>query len=397
MRQRLGIVFLIAVVIALVLTACGRKYRLRTDNLGDERPWAASRGSAAQTGNCDPSAFEGRLHLIWSHGIAGKPAGPLSIHHGTLVYPDTRKKIRFYDLQTGRYLGRLKAKGVGQTGVAIADSLAFWGVAPSRDGLFAYNLNTSKRQWEMKVKDAYPGPIIWDNRLVVSSGEGTLFALELNRGEPVWKFQADQRLSAAASFGHGRIFQPADRGWLYAVSADSGRELYRVRLSGPIINPVAVADKVYVAVMTGQVYALEPDDGAVVWMTDIGHPIWTSPTVANGRIFVGHSGGEVVALEASTGLVLWRYDAGAVIRCSALAAGDYLVTGTMTGLLTVLRAEDGVLVDSTTLKGPIKAAPVSDGRRLLIATEAGKIYCFGESDEQADLAHKRIDPQLQSQ
>jgi outer membrane protein assembly factor BamB len=397
MRQRLGIVFLIAVVIALVLTACGRKYRLRTDNLGDERPWAASRGSAAQTGNCDPSAFEGRLHLIWSHGIAGKPAGPLSIHHGTLVYPDTRKKIRFYDLQTGRYLGRLKAKGVGQTGVAIADSLAFWGVAPRRDGLFAYNLNTSKRQWEMKVKDAYPGPIIWDNRLVVSSGEGTLFALELNRGEPVWKFQADQRLSAAASFGHGRIFQPADRGWLYAVSADSGRELYRVRLSGPIINPVAVADKVYVAVMTGQVYALEPDDGAVVWMTDIGHPIWTSPTVANGRIFVGHSGGEVVALEASTGLVLWRYDAGAVIRCSALAAGDYLVTGTMTGLLTVLRAEDGVLVDSTTLKGPIKAAPVSDGRRLLIATEAGKIYCFGESDEQADLAHKRIDPQLQSQ
>jgi outer membrane protein assembly factor BamB len=397
MRQRLGIVFLIAVVIALVLTACGRKYRLRTDNLGDERPWAASRGSAAQTGNCDPSAFEGRLHLIWSHGIAGKPAGPLSIHHGTLVYPDTRKKIRFYDLQTGRYLGRLKAKGVGQTGVAIADSLAFWGVAPRRDGLFAYNLNTSKRQWEMKVKDAYPGPIIWDNRLVVSSGEGTLFALELNRGEPVWKFQADQRLSAAASFGHGRIFQPADRGWLYAVSADSGRELYRVRLSGPIINPVAVADKVYVAVMTGQVYALEPDDGAVVWMTDIGHPIWTSPTVANGRIFVGHSGGEVVALEASTGLVLWRYDAGAVIRCSALAAGDYLVTGTMTGLLTVLRTEDGVLVDSTTLKGPIKAAPVSDGRRLLIATEAGKIYCFGESDEQADLAHKRIDPQLQSQ
>lgn len=397
MRRRSVIVVLLIVAIAQVLTACGRKYRLQPDSLGNEHSWASSRGSAAQTGYCYPSAFDGQLSLIWSKGTPGKPAGPLSVHHGALVYPDTRKKIRFYNVETGRYLGRLKAKGVAQTGVAIADSLAFWGVAPRRDGLFAYNLRTSRRQWDIKVKDAFPGPIIWDNRLVVSSREGEMLALELDQGKQVWTFQADQRLTAAASFGHGRIFQPADRGWLYAVSADSGRELYRVRLSGPIVSAVAVADKVYVAVMTGQVYALEPDDGAVAWMTELGHPIWTSPTVANGRIFVGHSGGEVVALEASTGTVLWRYNAGTVIRSSALATGDYLVTGTMSGLLTVLRAEDGVLVDSTTLKAPIKASPVTDGRRLLVVTEAGRIYCFGESDEQADLAHKRVNPQLQSQ
>ena len=358
MRRRSVIVVLLIVAMALVLAACGRKYRLRVESIGDEHSWASSRGSVARTGYCYPSAFDGQLNLIWSKGTSGKPAGPLSIHHAALVYPETRKKIRFYELATGRYQGRLKAKGVAQTGVSVADSLAFWGVAPRRDGLFAYNLYTSRRQWDKKVKDVHPGPIICDNRLVVSSREGGLLALELNQGEPVWTFQADQSLTAAASFGHGRIFQPADRGWLYAVSADSGRELYRVSLSGPIVSAVAVAD---------------------------------------GRVFVGHSGGEVVALEASTGLELWRYDAGAVIRSSALAAGDYLVTGTMTGLLVVLRSEDGVLVDSTTLKGPIKVSPVTDGRRLLVATEAGKIYCFGESDEQADLAHKRINPQLQSQ
>lgn len=388
MRRSLVIAVFLTVAMVLFLTACGRKYRLQPDSIGDEHSWACSRGSAAQNGYCDSSAFDGRLNLIWSQGNSGKPAGPLSVHHGALIYPDTRKKVHFYDVETGRHLGRLKAKGVAQTGVAIADSLAFWGVAPRRDGLFGYNLKTSRRQWEKKVKDAYSGPILWDNRLVVSSGEGGLLALELDRGEPAWTFQADQRLTASASFGHGRIFQPADGGWLYAVSADSGQELYRVQLDGPLVSAVAVADRVYVAVMTGQVYALESDDGSVTWKTDLGHPIWTSPAVANGRVFVGHSGGEVVALEASTGLELWRYNAGAVIRSSALVVGDCVVTGTMTGLLVVLKAEDGVLVDSTTLKGPIKASPVSDGRRLLVATEAGKIYCFGESDEQADLTHK---------
>ena len=397
MRRGLAIAAFLTVAMVLILTACGRKYRLQPNSLGNEHSWASSRGSAAQTGYCDSSTFDGRLHLIWSKGTSGKPAGPLSVHHGALVYPDTRKKIRFYDIETGHYLGRLKAKGVAQTGVAISDSLAFWGVAPRRDGLFAYDLRNSRRQWDIKVKDAFPGPIIWDNRLVVSSREGEMLALELDQGKQVWTYQADQRLTAAASFGHDRVFQPADRGWLYAVSADSGQELYRVLLGGPIVSAVAVADKVYVAVMTGQVYALNPDDGAVAWMTELGHPIWTSPTVANGRVFVGHSGGEVVALEALTGKVLWRYNAGTVIQSSVLATGDYLATGTMTGLLLVLKAEDGVLVDSTTLKGPIKESPVTDGRRLFVATEAGKIYCFGESDEQADLAHKRVNAQLQSQ
>lgn len=397
MRRSLVTFAFLTVAMVQVLTACGRKYRLQPDNIGEERSWACSRGSAAQTGYCDSPAFEDRLDLIWTQGNSGKPAGPLSIHNGALIYPDTRKKVHFYDVETGRHLGRLKAKGVAQTGVAVADSLAFWGVAPRRDGFFGYNLNTSRRQWEKKVKDAFSGPILLGNRLVVSSGEGGLLALELDRGEPAWTFQADQRLTASASFGYSRIFQPADQGWLYAISAESGQELYRIRLDGPLVSAVAVADRVYVAVMTGQVYALESDDGSVVWKTDLGHPIWTSPAVANGRVFVGHSGGEVVALEASTGLVLWRYNAGAVIRSSALAVGDRVVTGTMTGLLVVLKAKDGVLIDSTTLKGPIKVSPVTDGRRLLVATEAGKIYCFGDSDEQADLAHKRVNPQLQSQ
>ena len=397
MRRRLLIVILLVSLIGLVVTGCGRRYRLHPEDVGDQNAWACSRGSEAQTGVSKMSAFDGRLQLLWEQGASGKPAGPLSIHNGTLVYPETRKRIKFYDLSTGDYQGRLKARGVAQTGVAIADSLAFWGVAPRRDGLYAHDLITCRRLWEGHVKDVLPGPIIWENRLVVSSAEGVLLALDLNHGDTVWTFQADQRLTAAASSGFGRIYQPADRGWLYAVSADSGRELFRVKLDGPIVSTAAVADRVYVAVMTGLVYALEPEDGSVVWKADLGHPIWTSPTVADGRVFVGNSGGQVVALDGATGLVLWRYEAAAVISCSGLAAGDFVVTGTMSGRLVVLRADDGALVDSTTVKGPIKASPVTDGRRLVIATEAGKIYCFGETHDQADLAHQRINAQLQSQ
>jgi len=390
-------VWTVVLCLLLLAVSCGRRYRLHPDDLSSEGRWECSRGSSARLGVAESAAFDGRLRLLWVQTTSGKPAGPLSIHNGTLIYPESKKKIRFYDVASGRHLGRLNAKGVPQTGVAVADSLAFYGVAPRKEFLRAVNLLTARRLWNADVKDANAGPIIVDNRLIVSSREGVLLAFELDDGELAWTFQADQRLTAGPSFGHDRLFQPADQGWLYAVSADSGCEMFRVRLDGPLVNAVAVADRVYGAVMTGQVYGLNPEDGSVVWQTQLDGPIWTSPAVAGESVFVGHSGGELAALDGATGRVLWRYDLGEVVRASALVLGEYVVAGTMTGRVLVLDAESGASVDSTRVKGAIQFPPVTDGRRLFIATQAGKIFCFGESNEQADRTHQGVNPQLQSE
>jgi len=359
--------------------------------------YECSRGSAAQLGAVDSAQFNGRLKLLWSKGVAGKPAGPLSVHNGVLLYPETKKRIWFFDVGTGHRAGRWKAKGVPQTGVAVADSLAFYGVAPRRDFLRANQLQTAKRVWQKNVKDIFPGPIILDNRLVASSGEGRVVAFQLDNGELAWEFRTEQRPTASASFGQGRIFQPADQGWLYALSPDSGREVFRVRLDGPLVSPVAAADRIYAAVMTGLVYALSPDDGAVIWKTELGCPVWTSPAVARGKLFVGCSRGALVALDAATGGIIWRHETGHVIRASALVIGENVVVGTLAGQLLVLKADDGSLIDSTTVSGAVEVPPVTDGRRLFVATQSGKVYCFGENYEQADAADQRIDSQFQSQ
>ncbi len=348
-------------------------------------------------GALDSTQIIDGFKLLWKASVTGKPAGPLSIHNGALVYPDTRKKIRFYDVTTGHQLGRWKAKGVPQTGMAVFDSIAVFGVAPRRDFLRAVDLFSAKRLWQKKVKDVAAGPIIVGNRLIVSSGDGTLRALDLDDGALVWTFVGDQRPAAAASYGHERIFQPAERGWLYAVSPDSGRELYRVRLDGSLVSPVAVADFVYATTVTGWVYALNPGDGSVVWKTEVDAPIWTSPSVGHGRVLVGDSRGKVIALDAASGQELWRFEIGEVIRASTLLVGDRVVVGTMTGRLLMLRADDGSVVDSTRVKGAVQFAPVSDGRRLFVATQAGKIFCFGDRNEQAEPARQGINPQLQSQ
>lgn len=397
MRARLIPLLIVMLGLAAIFVSCARKYHLDRNDLAQGENWACSRGSAAQLGVSASREFDGRLNLLWKNDFGGKPVGPLAIHNNALIMPDTKKKIRFYDLRDGHYLGRLKAKGVPQSGIAVADSIALYAVSPKKNFVRAYNLFSGKRLWQSRVKDANSGPIILDNRLFVSSRAGQLLAYEIDNGELSWTARFDGLLTASVSYADGRLYQPGDDGLLHVVSADDGHKLYDVQLDGSIVTSVAVSDHVYVTDILGNVYALDPSDGAIVWQTKLDGPVWTSPAVADGRVFVGHSGGEVVALKAESGETIWRYSTGAVVRASVLVTGDLVVAGTMAGNLMVLRADDGSLVDSTTLKGAIEFPPVTDGRRLFVATQAGKIVCFGEDDEQADHATHGVNSQPAAQ
>ena len=45
-------------------------------------------------------------------------------------------------------------------------------------------------------------------------------------------------------------------------------------------------DRLYVATGYAQVLALDPADGKVIWRQNVGAPVHSAPTVADGRVFV---------------------------------------------------------------------------------------------------------------
>lgn len=388
--KRLALILCLA---ALVLSSCGRKYKLHRDEISSEGIWPYIHGGLAARGAVGSREFNGQLNVIWEASTRGKPAGPLALYNNTLLFPETRKRIDFYDFYTGRFRGRVKTKGVAQSGVVVQDSLAFFAVSPRRNRLYGLNLLRRKTLWDRPLREAQAGPIIVDNRLLVSSGAGVLNAYSPDDGSQSWQFEADSKLSASASYADNRLFQPADKGVLYALSAETGHELYRVELKGPIVSVVAVDEFVYVADVLGNVYALEPSDGSIVWQRKLSGPIWTSPAVADGRVFIGHSGGEVIALDAAKGTELWRYRAVDVIKASPVVLGRFLVVATLRGRVLVLRVEDGTLVSEAEVDGPIEYSPVTDGKRLIVVTQTGKLVCYGEDNEQPSLADQRVNSQ----
>jgi len=379
MKQLVVCVLLVCSV--LLLGSCVGKYRLEREDLTIASAWPFARGQADSKGSLVTGQFPGKLDVIWQQNLSDKPAGPLTIYHGALIYPGTKKKARFFDTETGRSKGVVKVKGVPKTGLVIQDSVAYFGVLSKRNRLYGVDLVNKKRVLRTSVKDPAPGSIIVDNRLLVSSGEGRLVAYDLRDYSQAWEFSAEGKFVASAACSNDKVFQPDDRGVLHTLSLSDGEEIFVTQVAGPIVSPVAVGDNVYAADVLGNVYAISPESGEILWQVDIGGSVWTSPAIAGSRLFVGHSEGQVVALDAISGEELWRFETSEVVRASPLVVDDWVVVGTMGGKLFLIDATDGKLVASKELKGAIFFPPVTDGERLYVATQAGRVICFGEQGE----------------
>lgn len=80
--------------------------------------------------------------------------------------------------------------------------------------------------------------------------------------------------------------------------------------------------------------------------------------------------------------MIWNYPIIDVVKASPLLVGQFVVVGTMSGKLVVLDKTDGVKVAETEVTGAISFPPVTDGSRIFVATQSGRILCYGEQHEQ---------------
>lgn len=387
MNRYLLFLFILTACLIVNLTGCAKKYHLRRDDLTAETPWPFHHGRADSRGLAVWADFSGDLGQIWEKRVPGKPAGPLTIHNNVLLYPSTRKKIRVYSLSDGKFRGKIKAKGPVQSGVSVADSIAFFAISPVKSHLRAVNMINGKTLWKRKIKDVTPGSIIVNNVLIVSSTDGQVLGLDIYSGDPIWTYQTDQRLAAPPVVSGDTVFQVGDHGRLYLLSASDGRELTRMDIEGTLIAPVVVGRAVYATDLSGSVFALDVNASRTVWRSNLDGPLWTAGALGSNELVVAHSGGEVIALDLIDGSTRWKVDLYRTIKASPIIVGQYVIVGTAAGQVHCLDLESGQEVSRIELKGSIDFSPVSDGSRVFVATDKGRIVCLGEQDENAKTEH----------
>lgn len=150
-------------------------------------------------------------------------------------------------------------------------------------------------------------------------------------------------------------------------------------------------DLLYFGAGDGQLYALEPDTGNVVWTYPLKAEGIAEPLVRAGNLYVLGGNNVAHALNAKTGKLLWLYNRREASNISVRGgsqpalAGDLVLIGFSDGALVALNKNSGSLVWEANLNRnkrfrDVDATPVVDGETVYVSSYDGALYALNLSD-----------------
>lgn len=219
-------------------------------------------------------------------------------------------------------------------------------------------------------------PVAAGGRVHVYSPTGTVSAHALANGARAWSADVspDGEDTAVSGGGiaidGGRLYAATGYGELRALDPATGGVLWTARLDGPARGaPTAAGGRVYVVTRANSVLAVDAGTGQTVWTgstSGSGASLLgaASPAVGGGLVIVPSSSGEILAFDAATGAQKWGASVGGGSRTSA-------VTGIQDASASPV-IHDGV-VYATGIGGRIIAVRLATGEEIW-AREIGSAH-----------------------
>ena len=165
------------------------------------------------------------------------------------------------DLSTGKIVFESQSFSVGEEAGCIqqiaADGKMFVPLETPGMGVAAVSLTTGKILWETKTEDLQQG-MAYANGIIYQKTYGTLWAMDANTGNVLWKFTSAPAFGAGspAVSGDGKIYVGFGNGDFYCLNATTGAVIWKYQTHGAIGSDVSIAGGVvYVASCDGFLYA----------------------------------------------------------------------------------------------------------------------------------------------
>ena len=373
-------------LLALGLVACSGSRVSKRENIeppaelvdfestiGIERAWSRSMGEGEGRMGLRqrPVAGEGKLYFgnvegevtaldaqtgreLWSQEFDGlRFAGAPGFGEGTLLMTTLDGVVLALNPDTGaeRWRADVTSEVIAQP--TIGRGLA---VVRANDGrLFAFSITDGTRRWvfdralpSLTLRGNSP-PVIVDTALFVGYDDGSVVALRVENGSPVWEQPVSvgegrtdlDRMSdvdGEIAFRDGLLFAGSYRGQVVAIEALNARPLWNREMS--VYGGVVLAgEAVLVADDRGNLWSLDQRTGSAIWKQDaLAHRWLTTPAYHAGYAAVGDIEGYVHWMSMEDGRFLGRVRHGKkALRGSPIVVDDLLIMTSTDGEIAAFR------------------------------------------------------------
>ncbi|NQT19925.1 MAG: PQQ-binding-like beta-propeller repeat protein [Planctomycetes bacterium] len=243
--------------------------------------------------------------------------------------------------------------------------------------LFAFDLHSGFAKWTFRFLSPLDSRPTLDDDIVWTSSSSTIYPLDADLGEPLWKTRVKFTVSSPMFI----IGKRQHIGTLeHAVYVLTGKDKYPDWSFGTFapITAMPIVDRkvLYVGSEDGSFYAYNHVSRQNLWQIRTGHPITADPTHDADNVYFGSEDYNVYCVSKADGKIMWKFRAQGPIRrpVRVLNENTLLVKAEGRGLYALDKATgDPKWCDDEGVH------PVALGRNLYVLTE--------------DNAIKALDPQ----
>lgn len=290
-------------------------------------------------------------------------------------------------------------KGTSSKGRLTAAPIVYGGRIYTLDAasrLTSFNASSGGVQWRKSLVpeketgfEGYGGGMAVDNgRLYVSTGFGTVVALDPASGKQIWEKKLGIPVRASPTAVGDRVFVISKGGVFFCLSGVDGSELWQFRGLPEVTSlsyspsPAVDGDVVTVPYPNGDIVALSVADGTPLWQENLAKTRTTTsfaamsdaaaPAMVGGVTYsIGH-GGKFVATQQASGERIWGLDIAGVQR--PWVAGDTVFVVDTRGQLVAVDRKAGTIRWTTQLPGSkVWAGPVLAGGKLWLTSNSGQL------------------------
>ncbi len=313
-----------------------------------------------------------------------------------LANQDGRVEVR--DIAAGTLIWQVDTGLEITGGPGVGDDLVLIG---SSDGdLLALDAETGEERWRATVSsEVLSVPKAADGIAVVHTVDGKLFGFDAVNGSRNWLYDRSVPVlslhgSSSPAISDGMVIAGFASGKLVALDLNSGDLLWEVSVTAPSGrselermvdidgDPLIVDGVVYVASYNGDLAAVSQDTGVVLWRRSL--PAYAGVATDWINLYVVDTVGEVWAVDPQNGAALWKNKKLKYRRLSAPAVlGEYVLAGDFEGYVHWLSREDGRLLARVRVGGgPISNGPVVVDDVAYVYGDDGSIAALGTVQEE---------------
>jgi len=333
------------------------------------------RGDAKHSGIYQSSDVRTNPQVKWKFKTNGYVHTSAAIDGNNIYFGSADSNLYCVDITSGNLNWKFKTGGAVNSSPAISNGIIFFG---SHDGNFyALNDATGKVKWTFKTQGEkrfsgkhlhgqepadslfvdqwdfwLSSPVIYHNKVYFGSGDGNLYALDINKGTAVWNFKTAGIIHSSPAIAFDNVYFGGWDTYMHAVNAETGKEVWKFQTgidtvihnqTGITGSALVSGDMVYFGGRDSYLYALDARTGKLTWkkFNDRGWISLTPVVYQDKLIYASGSSQRLVAVNKMTGDSVYQKQMNTGFFASPAIVNETLYQGEFNGVMTALNVNNG--------------------------------------------------------